>query len=116
MINFLFTAGLALLLVLALADARVIYRLNRRCLQIEAQRRPIPGLLRWYTEAFVDTQRLARGLLLASCALLLLAILVPADPWLIAICAASTALMALERRYSSHCRRCHLLAQGLRPH
>lgn len=110
MINGLLLAALTVLLLLALADARALYRLNRRCRQIENDRQARPGLLRWYADGFETLHRLARWLLRASLALILLAVALHAHPALIAASVFAASLIQYERRCTASCRRCHLPA------
>lgn len=109
MINFILMSLLIVLVLLALLDAGMIYKLNRRCLQIERDGAHDAGLLRWYSDGFGVMQRWARWLRDSSLVLAVFAMILGAHPALIVATILTTVLIQYERHYTRHCRRCHRL-------
>lgn len=109
MIDMLLLSVLVVLALLGLLDASLVYKLNRRCLQIERQGASAEGLLRWYSDGFGLMQRWARWLRDASLVLAVFAMILGAHPALIIATILTAGLIQYERHYTRHCRRCHRL-------
>lgn len=111
MIDLVLLSLLIMLAVLGLLDASLVYRLQRRCLQIERDPAHNEGLLRWYRDGFELMQRWACWLRDASLVLAVFAMILGASPTLIIATILTAGLIQYERHYTRHCRRCHRLSR-----